>query len=145
MIHLNCNTCTIYEITELQETAALFVSRPIALCRMTSKYQHKTQYTRKRHLKKSATFLLQTPSLLFFNKSDVLIMKITLFYKEWLLKYIYTFVIEQFRTKTSRLSFVKKCQTGTNILAACRKRRRSYLYLGIHHWPSIYYNIIMKG
>ena len=71
-----------------KKKVALFVYRPIALQCMKLRYRHKTQHsidTMKRlvgPLKKSATFF---PSTLF-NKTDVLIMKLMLYCKEWLLK-----------------------------------------------------------
>ena len=69
-----------------RKKVALFVNRSMALQCMTWKYRHKNSMHTMEHLaaplNKSATFF---PSTLL-NKTDVLIMKITINCKEWPLK-----------------------------------------------------------
>ena len=107
----------IYEIRCKKKKVAVFVNRPIAPQFMALKYQHKTAWTQEapcRPIEETRHFFF--PSTLF-NKTDVLIMKITLNCKEWpfklCVKILFMLIFEWINELKYFLIYIKKCQTGT--------------------------------
>ena len=112
---IHCPYLPLYcEITEFMKSdarkkVALFVNRPMALQWMTLKYQHKKQHAHNEApwspIEQKCHFF---PSSLL-NKTDVLIMKITINCKEWPLKMcvrkfcMHYILNEQFRLDISRV------------------------------------------